>query len=360
VNFVFSHRRISGLLAIVPANERSFIDEMANFDFPVARSLKLKQVMGYDKHRLVDGPVCASDLACFGMRHLFDNGLLRREEIDALYVVTQSPDYLMPPTSSVIQGTLGLKQDMFCMDINQGCAGFLIGLFQAFLLLDQEAVRKVVLINVDVMSRKVSPRDRNSYPLIGDAAAITVIERSADATPIHANLKMDGTRREALMIPAGGFRLPSSPETAVLEDDGEGNYRSKDHLRMDGTAVFNFVQVEVPKMIDDLLKAANSSVDSVDYFLFHQPNRFMLQKLAEAVRVPFEKMPSNIVEHFGNSSGVTIPMAIVHNLRERLVKDTIQACLAGFGVGLTWASMLMPLGPLEFCDLIDFGTCADG
>jgi 3-oxoacyl-[acyl-carrier-protein] synthase-3 len=354
VNFVFSNRKISGLLAIVPANERSFVDEMANFNFPLARSMKLKQVMGYDKHRLVDDAGCASDLACFGLEHLFHNGLVRPEEIDALYVVTQSPDYFMPPTSSVIQGRLGLKQDMFCMDINQGCAGFLIGLFQAFLLLDQAEVRKVVLINVDVMSRKVSPKDRNSYPLIGDAAAVTVIERSDDTTPIHANLKMDGTRREALMIPAGGFRLPSSPETAVLEDDGENNFRAKDHLRMDGSAVFNFVQVEIPPLIDDLLKTAHATVEEVDYFLFHQPNRFMLQKLAEAMKVPFDKMPSNIVEHYGNSSGVTIPMAIAHNLRERLTGGSIQACLAGFGVGLTWASMLMRLGPLEFCDLIAF------
>jgi 3-oxoacyl-[acyl-carrier-protein] synthase-3 len=95
-------------------------------------------------------------------------------------------------------------------------------------------------------------------------------------------------------------------------------------------------------------------VDDVDYFLFHQPNRFMLQKLAEAMKVPFEKIPSNIVEHYGNSSGVTIPLTIAHNLRARLAGGTIQACLAGFGVGLTWASMLMRIGPLHFCDLIDF------
>jgi 3-oxoacyl-[acyl-carrier-protein] synthase-3 len=211
-----------------------------------------------------------------------------------------------------------------------------------------------VLINVDVLSRKVSVKDRNSYPLIGDAASIAVIERSDDATPIHANLKMDGTRREALMIPAGGFRLPCSPETAILEDDGDNNLRAKDNLRMDGAAVFNFVQVEVPPMIQDLLQAARASVDDVDYFLFHQPNRFMLQKLADQMKVPYEKMPSNIVEHYGNSSGVTIPMAIAHNLRDRLLNGTINACLAGFGVGLTWSSMLMRLGPFSFCDLIDF------
>lgn len=354
MNLLFRNRRIRGLLAIVPAHERTFVDEMTNFQFPVARSLKLKQVMGYDKHRLVDGPVCSSDLACFGMEHLFRQGLLDRDNIDALYVVTQSPDYLMPPTSSVIQGRLGLKHDIFCLDINQGCAGFLIGLFQAFLLLDQPAVRTVVLINVDVMSRKVSPKDRNSYPLIGDAASITVIERGEDSSPIHANLKMDGTRREALMIPAGGFRLPSSPETAVLEDDGENNFRALDHLRMDGSAVFNFVQVEIPPLIEDLLATAGATKDDVDYFLFHQPNRFMLQKLAEAMKVPFEKMPSNVVEHYGNSSGVSIPVAIAHNLREQITSGSINACLAGFGVGLTWASMLLRLGPLEFCDLIDF------
>jgi 3-oxoacyl-[acyl-carrier-protein] synthase-3 len=354
MKFVFSHRKITGLLAIVPANERSFVDEMANFNSPPARSLKLKQVMGYDKHRLVDGPVCASDLVCFGMEHLFSSGKLGRDDCDALIVVTQSPDYLMPPTSSVIQGRLGLKQDMFCMDINQGCAGFLIGLFQAFFLLQQPAVRRVALVNVDVMSRKTSPRDRNSYPLIGDAASIAIVERSDDETPIHANLKMDGTRHEALMIPAGGLRIPCSPETAVMADDGENNFRAKDNLRMDGSAVFNFVQVEVPPMIHDLLQTAAVSKDDVDYFLFHQPNRFMLQKLADQMSIPYEKMPSNIVENYGNSSGVTVPMAIVHNLRERLLTDSIRACLAGFGVGLTWSSMLMRLGPLDFCELVDY------
>jgi 3-oxoacyl-[acyl-carrier-protein] synthase-3 len=200
----------------------------------------------------------------------------------------------------------------------------------------------------------VSPRDRNSYPLIGDAASLTLVERSEDPTPIHANLKMDGAAREALMIPAGGFRLPSTPETAVLEDDGENNLRAKDHLRMDGSAIFNFVQVEVPPLVEDLLRTAGASAGDVDYFLFHQPNRFMLQKLAERMQVPYEKMPSNVVEHYGNSSGVTIPLVIAHNLRERLLRDSVRACLAGFGVGLTWSSMLLRLGPLEFCELIEF------
>ncbi len=354
MNFSFKNRTIRGLLAIVPEHEVSFVDEMSNFNFPLKRSLKLKEVMGYDKHRLVDGPVCVSDLAVFGMEHLFSNGLLDRDGFDALIMVTQSPDYLMPPTSNVIQGRLGLKQDLLCLDINQGCAGFIVGILQGFMLLEQASIRRVVLINGDVLSRKVSQKDRNSYPLIGDAASITILERSEDASPIHANLKMDGTRREALMIPAGGFRLPSSPETAVLAEDPEGNLRAKDNLVMDGSAVFNFVQTEVPPMIEELLQSAGKTAEEVEAFLFHQPNRFMLEKLADKMQVPYAKMPSNIVEHFGNSSGVTIPLALAFNLREKVLDGTLFTCFGGFGVGLTWASMLMPVGPMSFCEIIEY------
>ena len=359
MNFTFRDKRIAGILTVLPEHEQKFADDMRNFDFPEARSLKLKQVMGYDRHRLVSAGTCASDLAVFGLRHLFEKGLLTPDGLDAMIVVTQSPDYFMPPTSNVIQGELGLKQDLFCMDITQGCAGFVVGLIQAFLMLEQESVSRVALVNVDILSRKVSTKDRNSYPLIGDAASITIVERGTDPSPIYANLKMDGTRREALMIPAGGFRLPSSPETAVPEDVGDGNFRAKDNLRMDGTAVFNFVQVEVPPMIDELLAFAAVPIDQVDWFLFHQPNKFMLQKLADKMKVPHAKMPSNVVEKFGNASGVTIPTAITLNLGERLQSESFQVCLAGFGVGLTWASMLMKMGSMRFCGMVDYPEQGD-
>jgi 3-oxoacyl-[acyl-carrier-protein] synthase-3 len=354
MNFTFRRKRITGILTVVPAREQSFVEDMKNFNFPEARSLKLKEVMGYDKHRIVEPGVCVSDLAVFALNHLFTSDLLRPDEIDALVLVTQSPDYFMPPTSNVIQGRLNLKPDLLCLDINQGCAGFVIGLMQAFFLLEQECIRKVVVINADVLSRKTSPKDRNSYPLIGDAAAVTVVESGAADSVIHANLKMDGSRNNVLMIPAGGFRLPSSPATAVLEDVGDNNLRAKDHLHMEGSTVFNFVQVEVPRMIEDLLKYAGAAMDEVDYFFCHQPNRFMLQKLADKMQVPYPKMPSNVVERFGNSSGVTIPITITSNLTDRLMHEQFRVCLAGFGVGLTWSSMLLELGKVKFSELIEY------
>jgi 3-oxoacyl-[acyl-carrier-protein] synthase-3 len=354
VNFTFDERVIDGVLTVLPSRERSFLEHMTAFKIPVARAMKLAAVMGYDKQRLVEAGTCVSDLAIFGLRHLFEKGWADPGEIDAMILVTQSPDHFMPATSNIIQGALGLKQDMLCLDINQGCAGFVVGLLLGFQLLDQPSIQTVALVNADVLSHKVSPRDKSSYPLVGDAASVTILRRRPGAARVHANLKMDGKRHAALMIPAGGFRRPSTPETAVQHDSGDNNWRSEDNLQMSGTDVFNFVQTEVPPMIDDLLKAAGVSRDQVDSFIFHQPNRFMLQKLAEAMDVPEERMPNNIVENFGNASGVTIPTNLCFNLATRLRDGTLKLCIAGFGVGLTWASMMIDVGPVRFCELIDY------
>ncbi len=354
MNLTFRNKVITGILTVLPANEVKFEDEMENYNFSVTKSLKLKMAMGYNKHRIVEDGVTISDLCIFGLNHLFQNELLKKEDIDAIVLVTQSPEYFMPPTSNVIQGKLGLKQDMICMDINQGCAGFEIGLFQAFMLLEHDEINKVVLLNADILSPKVSIRDRNSNPLIGDGASITILEKSKTPNNIFANIKMDGSAFDALIIPAGGFKTPSTTATAIMVEDAAGNFRSLDNLVMKGDDVFNFVQREVPPMIENLLEKAKIRKDEVDYFMFHQPNKFMLNKLADKLEIPREKMPSNVVENFGNASGVSIPTVITYNLGERLTSESFLICLAGFGVGLTWASLIMQIGKLEFCKIINY------
>ncbi len=354
MNLKFKNKKITGILTILPKRVVTFEEEMGNYNFPEKKSLRLKKIMGYNTHRIAVERQCSSDFCVHGLEYLFDNGQLKKDEIDALLFVSQSPDYFMPPTSNLIQGHFGLKHDMICLDINQGCAGFEIGLMQAFMLLDQESINKVVLMNADVLSPKVSIHDRNSKPLIGDAASITIVEKSDDDEAIHVAVKMDGTGAKSLMIPAGGFRLPCSEETAIEHEDEAGNRRSLNNLVMQGDDVFNFVQREVPPMIHDLLERAGLSVGDIDWYMFHQPNKFMLQKLADAIGVPYEKMPSNIVENFGNASGVTIPTCISYNLGEKLEQESYLLCMAGFGVGLTWSAILMEVGHLNFNRIIEF------
>ncbi|MBO5407307.1 MAG: ketoacyl-ACP synthase III [Bacteroidales bacterium] len=354
MDFFFKNKRISGILTILPQKAVKFEDEMVNYNFSPAKSMKLKLAMGYNEHRIAAPGQTSSDFCRFGLQYLIDNKLIELEEIDALLFVSQSPDYFMPPTSNVLHGHFHLKQDCICMDINQGCAGFELGLIQACLLLDQPAVKKVVLFNADVLSPKVSSRDRNSKPLIGDAASITIVEKCNEENPIYANIKMDGSGALVLNIPAGGFRLPSSPETAIMEEDAAGNFRSKDNLVMQGDEVFNFVQREVPPMIEHLFEQSGIDRNNVDWYMFHQPNKFMLHKLADKLRIPREKIPANIVENFGNASGVTVPTCISFNLGNQLINGEFQLCMAGFGVGLTWSSIMMKVGYVKFNDIIEF------
>lgn len=350
----FKNKKISGILTILPKKVVPFEEEMGDYNFPEKKSLRLKKVMGYNTHRIAAEGQCSSDFCIYGLQYLFDNGLLEKDSIDALVLVTQSPDYYMPPTSNLIQGHFNMKHDMICLDINQGCAGFEIGLIQSFMLLEQEAINKVVLMNADVLSPKVSKHDRNSRPLMGDAASITIVESCDNGEDILCSVNMDGTGALAINIPAGGFRRPSSPETAIEHEDEAGNLRALDNLVMQGDDVFNFVQREVPPMIHHILERANLKVDDVDWFMFHQPNKFMLNKLADAIGVPYEKMPSNIVENFGNASGVTVPTCISYNLGETLCNETKQLCMAGFGVGLTWSSIMMKVGNLKFNQIIEY------
>ena len=139
-----------------------------------------------------------------------------------------------------------------------------------------------------------------------------------------------------------------------MEEDAAGNFRSKDNLVMQGDDVFNFVQREVPTMIEHLYEQSGVDRNDVDWYMFHQPNKFMLNKLADKLDVPREKMPANIVENFGNASGVTVPTCISFNLGDQLVNGEMQLCMAGFGVGLTWSSIMMKVGGLKFNKIIEF------
>ncbi len=352
--FSFQNKKISGITLVIPEKECLFTDEMHLFHTSEKRSLRLKEVMGYDRHRIVEDGVCASDLAEYGCRSLFASGQVTPQDIDALVYVSLSPDYFIPPTSRILHGRLGLRQDAHCVDLPQGCTGFIEGLLQAFMLLDQQEVGKVLLITSDVLSRKVSRQDRNSYPLIGDAAAITLVEKEDGLGRITANMKNDGTRAMALSIPAGGFRQPASAETAIPHPDEEGNLRAADHLVMRGSDVFNFVMADVPPMIEETLQRAGVEKQEIDYYFFHQPNAFMLKKLADKLGVSHERMPYDLVSTYGNSSCATIPATIVRTLRKRSDASDMRVCLAGFGVGLSWGAIVMQLGMLSFCDIVEY------
>jgi 3-oxoacyl-[acyl-carrier-protein] synthase-3 len=350
----FKNKRISGILSILPTNEVHFVDEIANYNFSEKQSIKLGKIMGYGTRRVVDMNTSVSDLCTFGLNYLIDNKLLDKNSFQALVLCTQSPDQFIPATSNIISGNFELSDDVVCLDINQGCAGFEVGLMQAFMLLDTGTINKVVLINADTLSKKVSIKDRNSRPLVGDGASITIIENSLEVNEIDIFIKMDGRGAFSLQIPAGGFKIPSSSDTCIMEEDDAGNVRSLDNLVMKGDQVFNFVQTKVPELFNEMLDKLNLSKSFFDYFFFHQPNKFMLEKLADKLEIDYEKMPNNICEKYGNGSNNTVPLTICDNLGEKAKSESFEVCLGGFGVGLTWSLIKCKLGNLDFCEIINY------
>ena len=346
----FKDKRITGIVSVLPEAEILFDDEAKNYAFPERQTLRLKKIMGYSKHRVSKATTATSDLCVYGMDYLLENGLLKRDEICALLVVTTTPDYFMPNVSNIIQSHCGLPDTVLCLDMAQGCVGFIVGLLQSFMLLEHFS-GKVVLFNADVLSHKVSKQDRNSYPLIGDAATITIIE-NAQSPDITFYMRMDGSRGMALCIPAGGSRMPCTVKTAEMQPDADGNIRCLDNLRMDGSAVFEYVQQDAPPIILETLAQARLAKEQIDWFLFHQPNRFMLRKLAEKLEVPYEKVPMNIVENFGNPSGASIPLCITHNLADTMINAQSLCCLSAFGSGLACGAITMELGKMDFCETL--------
>ena len=349
----FSGKKISAMLGILPETIGYFDDEIGNYSFPAQQTMRLKKVMGYNQHRLAKDASTVSDFGVFGLNYILQNGWIKKEEIGAVVVVTLCPDYFVPHNSNIIAGACNLSEEVICLDIAQGCCGFLIGLMQSFMLLDYLPNKKIVLINGDVLSHKISKRDRNDYPLIGDAAAITIVENDASAKSIYYEMHMDGSRGNALKIPAGGFRMPNSPETALMRDLGDGNFRALDHMHMEGSEIFNFVQTDVASMLLDVFDKGIAKIEDVDYFFFHQPNRFMLQKLAEKVGIPKDKLFMNLVENFGNPSGASVPLTAIYNCCESLLSKKSRCCLSAFGSGLAWGVMFMDIGNLDHCEMIE-------
>ncbi len=348
----FRGKRIASMLGILPETIGFFDDEVDNYSFPAKQTMRLKKVMGYKQHRLAKETSTVSDFAVYGLKYMLDNGWIGKHEIGGVVTVTLCPDYFVPHVSNIVQAQCDLDTDVVCFDIAQGCCGFLVGLMQSFMLLEHMNDKKIILINGDVISHKVSKKDRNDYPLIGDGCAITVIENGGN-DDIYYEMHTDGKRRDALKIPAGAFRMPSTPETAIMSDQGDGNYRSLDNICMDGSGVFNFVQTEVPPMLQGAFERNGKGVDDFDWFFFHQPNRFMLQKLAEKAGLPDNKLPMNLVENIGNPSGASIPLTAIFNCKDELMSKNNKCCLSAFGSGLAWGVIFMSIGELGHCEMIE-------
>ncbi len=333
--------RIAGVVSCVPSR---IVDNASFHERFGHKAADIEKMTGVLERRWTDKDTTTADLCQRAAEHLLDRLGWALDSVDALFFVTQTPDYRLPATACALQSRLGLSRQVVAFDINLGCSGYPYGLWLAMTTAASGTARRVLLLVGDTITKTVNPEDRSTAMLFGDAGTATAIEID-DTGEAHFVLGTDGMGERQLMIAEGAYRTPPLPA-----EDTQGS--KADALYMDGGAIFNFTLATVPPLVAATVERAGG-VDQFDAFLFHQANAFMLRHLAKKAKLPADKVPVNI-DRFGNTSSATIPLLMTTDIAERLRTDTVRLGMFGFGVGFSWGSVDIAVGPIACVDTIDY------
>lgn len=323
--------------------EKTVTNEDLAVDNPDWRMDDLQAKLGVVERRVAAEGETASDLAFEACRKLLKH--TDAGSVDYLLYCTQSPDYYLPSSACILQERLGLSRDIGAFDYNLGCSGYVYGLHMAKALIATGEARNVLLATADTYNKYIHSKDRTVRVLFGDGAAATLIGAS-DEGPGEIGqfvLRTDGRGYQNLMVPAGGLRLPHSSDTSREVTDESGCIRSKDNLFMDGPAIFAFAISCVPKIVRDILTKAQLTPDQIDFYVYHQANKFMLDQLFQRNRIPESKV-LRCYEKMGNTVSSSIPLAIHQGLRDGRIRPGHRLLLVGFGVGYSWGAGVITWG----------------
>lgn len=288
----------------------------------------------------------ASDLCEASARRLLDRLGWEPESVDALVLVTQTPDCRIPATACLLQAKLGLTTRTQAFDVNLGCSGYVYGLWLGFALI-KAGLGRVLLLAGDTFKDVVDPFDRTTALLFGDAGSATALEADPAALPAAFVLGTDGRGARNLIIQGGGFRPPA--EEPRLREGGD-----TDKLFMDGGEVFAFTLKAVPDLVHRTLRLAGRSLEELDALLLHQASRVMITHLGKKIGVAPDRLPMNI-DRYGNTGSVTLPLLLSDDLAPRLLQRGGRLCLAGFGVGWSWGAVCLDLAPLGCAETLMLG-----
>jgi 3-oxoacyl-[acyl-carrier-protein] synthase-3 len=345
--------RLAGLASAVPTESVSTEDEGAVFG--LAEAQRIAQSTGIHRRRVAAPGVCVSDLCVAAAEPLLESLHWDRESVEALILVTQSPDYILPATACSLHGRLGLSENCAAFDVNLGCSGYTYGLWLASHLIASGAAQRVLLLAGETATRCVGKEDRSARLLFGDAATVSALEAAEGTPPIYFRVGTDGSGQNHLIVPAGSFRLPKSSATGAAEAGPDGNPRSLDDVYMNGTEIFLFTIDRVPPMIRASLDDAGWDIADVDAFVFHQANQFILKHLAQHMKLPPDKVPFSLNE-FGNTSSASVPLTMTVRLAEELRQRPMKLVLAGFGVGLSWSSVALQTEGIVMPPLVEVSS----
>lgn len=330
--FKISNVRLAGVAACVPSKVIDNSDSTL-FDTEEDKQ-KYIETVGVHRRHVADTDTCSSDLCCASTERLIADLGWNKEEIDCLVFVTQTPDYKYPATSCILQSRLGLSTSCIAFDISMSCPGWIYGLSSIAALVSAGRFRKAILLTGETVSKLRSPYDKVNL-ITGDAGTATALEYNENAEDIFFDINTKGDDYKAVWIRDGGYRNPVNSHSLDYEACEDGVTRNGLQTYMDGASIFAFAIKRAPESIRRIMESFVLTDDNVDYYLLHQANKLINDKIIKKLKFPIEKFPSNIDE-YGNTSSTAIPLMMVCQLPTSLKGKHSVAC--GFGGGLAYAS----------------------
>lgn len=298
------------------------------------------------KHHRVSEKFTAGDLCYEAAERLIADLNWEKNEIEAIVFVSQHADYILPATACILQDRLGLSKECYTADLSLGCSGWVYGLSTVVSLLASGGIKKALLMSGDA-KRRINYVD----PLFGHAGAVTALEYKEGAPAIQFYFGTDGSGYDALIIPDGGARNQFTDKSFIPEDV-DGHMLNRLQSRMRGMDVFAFGITWGPKSIKKLAEHFGFDYLDNDYFIFHQANLLMNEKIRTKLKIPEEKVPY-CLQDFGNTASASIPLTIVSQLKGKVENRPTKWLGCGFGVGLSWASVRFETDHLVISDLVE-------
>ena len=291
------------------------------------------------KERHIAGPdETAGDLAEKAARKLFSEYDISPSEIGFILLCTQSPDYHLPSTACLLQHRLGIPTSAGAYDYDLGCSGCIYGLATAKGLLAAGLAKNVLLLTAETYTKYLHPSDKSNRTIFGDGAAACLISTEGFAEIGDFVFGTDGSGAENLIVKSFGARQPHA--TGLESTDDDGHIRRDDYLYMNGSAIFNFTLESVPVMMKQLLEKSHLEKTDIDYFLFHQANKYMLNTIRKICGIEKDKFYIDI-EHTGNTVSPTILIGMKECLKNGIIQPGMKVMTCGFGVGLSYAATLL-------------------
>lgn len=355
--------RIAGIRTAVPELEISLESELQYYGDSLKKVERIRKMVGMDKRRVCPIGVTASDLCAHAAEQMLQDSPGWKDSIDALIFVSQSPDWHQPATACELQHRLSLPRNCATFDVNQGCAGFVYGMWIGGALIESGAAKRVLLLVGDALSFGRDTRNRIMAPVFGDGGSATLLERQNDASPMHFGIGTDGSGFEAVISPAGKARIPfvrqAERNNVCVEDiyDKSGNPWQLFDTYMDGEKVFSFTMDVVPNHILSAMEHAKTSPDALQWLILHQANKQIMENIANKVGFSLNKVPTQAFSKFGNLAAASIPSALCDTFGNGQTPGSVLLC--GYGVGLSWASCICSINEWNCAPVIEYNMPED-